>query len=285
MPAGAHRFSIGSIHCTVLSDGYFSYPVQWLFPAVEPEELTRSLASRRLPRETVLSPYTCLLIETGREVVLVDAGAGESSRTSGALRARLDLEGIRPKDVDTVVITHAHPDHAGGLIGDRRRPAFPCARHVLMESEWDFWMGVRPDLDTVKAPDEFKNRMLATARAALTTIRHQVEPISSETEIVPGVRLIPAPGHTPGHLAVMIASEGESLFNIADAAVHPLHLECLEWESGLDACSEMAVATRKELADRAAREGTRMMAFHFPFPSVGRLAARAGGGWMWEPGL
>ena len=82
MPAGSHPFRVGSIHCTVLSDGYFSYPTSWFFPNADPEELSRELERRRLPHESVLSPYTCLLVETGRHVVLVDTGGGESSRTS-----------------------------------------------------------------------------------------------------------------------------------------------------------------------------------------------------------
>src|SRR5215831_20016473 len=100
MPAGSHRFRVGSIGCTVLSDGYSSYPTSWVFPNADGERLTKSLDQRRLPREDVLSPYCCLLIETGRHVVLVDTGAGNASPSTGAVLARLEMEGIHPKDVD-----------------------------------------------------------------------------------------------------------------------------------------------------------------------------------------
>jgi len=111
-----------------------------------------------------------------------------------------------------------------------------------------------------------------------------LEPISRECEILPGVRAIPAPGHTPGHLALLIESESERLLNIGDAATHPLHLEQPEWENGFDLAPGEALRTRRELMERAVRERMHVMAFHFPFPSVGRVAARTDGGWSWTPG-
>src|SRR5689334_9815840 len=102
MPAGSHAFQVGSIRCTVLSDGYNSYPTEWFFPNADDQRLAAAFQRLRLPQEHVLSPYSCLLIEDGRHVVLVDAGGGEAASTSGAIRARLEMLGIRPADVDTV---------------------------------------------------------------------------------------------------------------------------------------------------------------------------------------
>src|SRR5580700_7232483 len=284
MPAGSHRFEGGSIRSTVLSDGYFSYPAPWFFPNAGPEELSRALETHRLPRERILSPYTCLLIETGSHVVLVDTGAGTSSATNGAIVARLQMAGIRPRDVETVVLTHAHPDHIGGAVNAAGRPTFADARHVLAEREWDLWTAPRVDLSGLRVPGEVQDSMLATARRCLNALRFQAEPIGGETEIAPGVRAIPAPGHTPGHLAILLSSKGEHLLNMGDAAVHPLHLEEPEWENGFDLAAGEAVATRRALLERAVAERMHLMAFHFPFPSVGRVAARPEGGWSWSPG-
>lgn len=283
MPEGSHRFQVGSIACTVLSDGYYSYPASWFFPNADPADLTRELESHRLPADDVLSPYTCLLIETGRHVILVDTGAGETSRTSGAIQARLEIAGIRPRDVDTVILTHAHPDHIGGAVDLCGRPAFPNARYVLSETEWEFWTAARSDLRALQVPEIAKESLHCMARRALGALRHQVETIDRESDIVPGITCIPAPGHTPGHLAVLVASDGANLLNLGDAAVHPLHLERPGWQNGFDLAADQALITRRELMNRAIDGDMRLMAFHFPFPSIGRVAVH-NGGWQWTPG-
>lgn len=284
MPTGSHHFQVGSISCTVLADGYACYPTGWFFPDADGERLSRALERRGLPVDRVLSPYSCLLIESGRRVILVDTGAGPAVTTGGAIAARLEVSGIRPKDVETVVLTHAHPDHIGGAVDARGYPAFPNAAYVLMEWEHEFWMRPRADLGGMRLPADVRQPMQAVARRTLAALHFQLEPIGCETEIAPGVVAIPAPGHTPGHLAILIVSSGEKLLNLGDAAVHPLHLEEPGWQNGFDLDAELAINTRRLLVERAAAENMHVMAFHFPFPSVGRIAAHSQGGWDWMPG-
>lgn len=285
MPEGSCEFQVGSIRCAVLSDGYYAYPVDWFFPNADPGLLAEALERRRLPQHAVLSPYTCLLVESGRHAVLIDTGAGPGNRSSGAIVARLEMAGIRPRDIDTVILTHAHPDHIGGTVGPDGRALFSNARHILSEYEWEFWRHDRPDLNQMRVPQEVRAAIGPTAKRSIETLRFQIETVDAEREVVPGVRAIPAPGHTPGHLAILIESGGERLLHIGDAAVHPLHVEFPELQNGFDQCPEQAARTRRELLELASSERMRLMAFHFPFPSVGQVGQRAGGGWDWSPGF
>jgi glyoxylase-like metal-dependent hydrolase (beta-lactamase superfamily II) len=145
-------------------------------------------------------------------------------------------------------------------------------------------MSRHPDLSHLRVPAEIQAALTPTARNTLDVLRFQIETVDRETEVVPGVRVIPAPGHTPGHLALMVTSEGRHLLNLGDAAVHPLHLEQPELENGFDQAAATAAATRRELLQRAVEERMGLMAFHFPFPSVGSVTPREEGGWTWSPG-
>jgi glyoxylase-like metal-dependent hydrolase (beta-lactamase superfamily II) len=137
----------------------------------------------------------------------------------------------------------------------------------------------------MRVPADVKAAIGPVAKRSIETLRFQIETVDGEKEVVPGVRVFPAPGHTPGHLAVLVESEGERLLHIGDAAVHPLHVEFPELQNGFDQDPEKAATTRRELLDRAVSERMRLMAFHFPFPSVGQIDQRAGGGREWTPGV
>ena len=254
MPSGSWQFEIGTIRCAVLTDGYFSYTAREFFPDAPAADLLRAGIGER-----IVCPYTCLLVQTGTRTILVDTGAGPGAPTAGAILPRLAVEGVRADDIDIVVLTHAHSDHIGGALDEGGRPVFRRARHIISEIEAEH------------------------NRRALWPFGRMIDAIDGETEIAPGLRAIPAPGHTAGHMAVMIGSNGERLLNLGDAASHPLHLKNPHWKNGFDWESETGVKTRRRLMERAEKEKARVMAFHFPFPSAGRVTAKEEG-WEWKPG-
>jgi glyoxylase-like metal-dependent hydrolase (beta-lactamase superfamily II) len=134
----------------------------------------------------------------------------------------------------------------------------------------------------LKADEHIKELLVTYARNNLLPIRGQIDLIDDETEIVPGIRAVAAPGHTPGHLALNISSGGQRLLVVSDAVIHPVHMEQPDWYAAVDLDSERAVDTRRRLLDIAANEKALVFAFHFPFPGLGRVAHK-GDGWQWQP--
>jgi glyoxylase-like metal-dependent hydrolase (beta-lactamase superfamily II) len=115
---------IGDIRCVAVNDGTFGYAPSWFFSNAPPEQLKQELHSRSLPTNQILSPFSCLLVDTGPRKVLVDTGAGNLAPTTGELLGGLQVAGLSPAEIDTVILTHGHPDHIGGNLDAEGRRAF-----------------------------------------------------------------------------------------------------------------------------------------------------------------
>jgi glyoxylase-like metal-dependent hydrolase (beta-lactamase superfamily II) len=290
MDVGSFRFGVGQFECVSVSDGALNYPPESLFSNVPLERVEEALRHLDLPTSQVMTPYTCLYIDTGEHRVMVDTGAGDlgahaadvfpgldhSTSVTGLLPENLRAAGIGPLEIDTVIITHAHPDHVGGTLDETGALVFPNAHYYISQQEWEFW---RSDAATTKAPPV----MVDTARRNLDPIKERLTFVEDTSEVIPGVHAIATFGHTPGHIALSIASEGQHLLHVSDAVLYPLHLEHQEWTPVFDMLPEQASASKGRIFDLAAEEDTLVFAHHFPpFPNLGHVCKQAQG-WHWQP--
>jgi glyoxylase-like metal-dependent hydrolase (beta-lactamase superfamily II) len=282
-------FKIGEFECIAVSDGTMTYtppnfppPAVLLFTNASGESLAQMLREYGIPLKQWtewVSPYICLVVKTGSHLVLVDTGAGALVPTTGKLIPNLKTAGIAPGDIDTVVLTHGHPDHVGGNIGSDGRPAFRNARYVMLRDEWDFWTSGRAEREI---DEHSREVLLKYARENLPPVKEQLDLVDNGAEIVPGIQAMAAPGHTPGHMVLSISSGGEQLLCISDAVLHPIHLEQPEWFAAVDVSPEQVVATRRWLLEKAASDMALVIAFHFPFPGLGHVVPK-GNVWQWQP--
>jgi glyoxylase-like metal-dependent hydrolase (beta-lactamase superfamily II) len=237
--------------------------------------------------DRVVSERNVLLVQTDQQQILIELGLGQDlipgSPYRGVLREKLVGVGISPAQIDIALISHADIDHIGGGVDENGKAAFPNARYVLSQHEWEFWLSKPERLRPNDAYGEELRRIGRTLPLErLAQFRNQVETVDAETEVVPGMRTVAAPGHTPGHTVIDIASGEDRLLFIGDLVYEPKDMEDAQWYSIFDFDPKQAIATRRRVFEQAARDGTLLMAYHLPFPGLGYVS-RHGVGWRWQP--
>ena len=205
-----------------------------------------------------------MLVNLGNQLVLIDTGAGPFlSETFGKLLDTLEVLGVEPGAIDTVIISHWHPDHVGAA-SVNGEVTFPNAQYYLSQTEWEFVQDFPPDSPHIDMFEAFE--------VAIQPVidNGQLAFYGDGEEVVGGVRAMRAPGHTPGHHIFSVGSNGEEILLIKDTAdnflvplMHP------EWGFFFDHDVDLASETRREVFGRVADEGRQIVGYHFPFPGVG----------------
>ena len=285
--AGYYRLKIGGLDAVALFDGGVTPPSdQSPFGVDEPPgAVAAALDAALLPKDRVQVPVNALLVRAGAELVLIDSGCGpHMGAAGGKMFAALSSIGVKPEHVTGVVLTHAHRDNFGGLLDAEKRPAFPQAKLFVGKKEHDFWMSSSPDLSGMAVPPESMKEFVTGAQTALGAYKDRIQLVAGKDRILESFELLDTPGHTPGHLAVVIGSGKDALLHFADVAGHhAISFAHPGWRFAFDADPALAVETRRKLFDRAAAERLRLFGAHMPFPGLGRVRKTDAGAYEFVP--
>jgi glyoxylase-like metal-dependent hydrolase (beta-lactamase superfamily II) len=279
--------AIGEFRCFPLPDGSFLYPKDAIFPGRSDAELAAGLAPEKAQAEMSVE-YSGLLVDTGKRRILIDTGAGALGPGTGHLPEGIAACGFSPEQIDTVILSHMHPDHIGGLTTAEGKFRFPHAEVVVSRHEYDFWMA--PE-NQAKLESKTLFGLGALETIMHSWIRSNVAPLASAgrlrfvdggDELATGIQALPTYGHTPGHMAILISSGRQQLLFAGDTLIQPVHVKHPDWKTVFDVVPDEAIAARRLILDRSASDCCLTFHFHFPYPCLGTVS-RSNSGYRWEP--
>jgi glyoxylase-like metal-dependent hydrolase (beta-lactamase superfamily II) len=270
-----HWLALGDLELLVVSDGVMRQDAGAVFGLV-PRIMWEPYAPELDDKYRMPLGLNALLIRSEDRTVLIDPGVGSkgarppgaiSTEKSGKLLENLVKEGVKPEDVEIVVNTHLHFDHAGGNTvseGGRPVPTFARARYFIQKGEWN----------AASHPNErTRGTYLAENLEPLEDAR-QLELVEGEVELAKGVRMIPAPGHTEDHCIIELESAGEYALYVGELAQHPVMLERLAWISAFDTLPLVSLETKRRFIERAMERNALLISVHAPYPGLGRLRVK-----------
>lgn len=277
-----HEIQIGDVNCTVIPDGMATFGMEQLkqrFPDVPEADLLGGLERVKIAPDSIPSCFNTLLIRTGDEVLLVDAGNGAGREGLGLVLENLKAAGTQPEDITTVLISHLHGDHIAGLFDENMAFVFPNARYFVAQQEWSYWA----DKELLQSMGDYGKQLFEKMKK----LEPEVKKITPGTQISPGVRTVYAPGHTAGHTGVMVESQGERLLHAVDILHSEIQFWQPDWSISFDRDKNVAQETRMKLLERAAKEDLLLLLYHLPFPGLGRVEmiheGEEGDHFAWHP--
>ena len=271
LPA-AYRFEVGGFECTVVSDGPLRLGTftEGMFRGISQERIDAILAANFLDRNDFTVDQNAVVVNTGSKLVLIDTGMGYRKiygPRTGHLLANLRAAGIDPASIDLVALSHAHPDHVWGLVGEDGKPNFPNAEIHISEADLEYWT------DEAKLSDPAIGHYIGPIRDALLPLLDRIAFLKDGQEVLSGIQSLSTPGHTVGHTSFVIASQGSSIVYTGDLAHRPLlQMENPRAEFARDTDPQQGVVSRLRLFDLAASRQIPIVAYHFPWPGVGHVA-------------
>jgi glyoxylase-like metal-dependent hydrolase (beta-lactamase superfamily II) len=269
-----HRYSLGDIAVTVLSDGFRTTSPDNYLANASKDDLVATLASAGLPTDHMRNTYAPIVLETGGKRVLIDTGNGEamfaqSKGERGRLQQNLAAAGIDRNAIDIVVISHFHADHVNGLLAADNKPAFPNAEIKVPEGEWRFWMD---DGEMSRASKGRMTELFHNNRRVFDALGRKVTRFAWDEEVAPGVTAVGTPGHSIAHTSFIVASGAAHVFVQGDVANHAIvFARYPDWHGWFDQDPVQAAATRRRVYNMLVADRMPVQAYHHPFPALSRV--------------
>ncbi|MCM2398718.1 MAG: MBL fold metallo-hydrolase [Ferrovibrio sp.] len=262
---------VGDFTITAVSDGYLHASFDFL-ANIDPAEASRMQENAGITDHTSIH-INCYLVRGGGRTILIDAGAGGFKQWGGRLTANLLLAGIHPSEIDAILLTHAHPDHVGGVMNASGEAVFPNAELVAHHREVAFW---QDDGNLSRAPERARGNFLV-ARQAFDGYRDRLRTFDAG-EVLPGMTAVPLPGHTAGHTGYRLESGGQNLLVWGDIVHFPeIQIPRPDVSIAFDQDAHLAAETRTRLLDIASSENLLIAGMHLGESAFGHIARAANG--------
>jgi glyoxylase-like metal-dependent hydrolase (beta-lactamase superfamily II) len=237
------------------------------------EQVKTVLRTAGLPDNQTPLRFIVMALKLRDQVVLIDSGTGGHpiyGNGNGRLFESMAAAGLDPKAVKTILISHLHGDHIYGLMNNETNAQiFPDAEIVVPASELKWWTW--PGVESIDLGPTRKG-LAPRIQSTIATWKN-VRPFEGEPELLPGVRVVQAPGHSPGMVTHLVSSGGKQFLISADVVNLSPHIQTNpEWQLSIDQDPQMAVETRRKIFDRAVADRLIISGTHWLMPNVGTLA-------------
>ncbi|WP_179711446.1 MBL fold metallo-hydrolase [Paraburkholderia bryophila] len=261
---------VGDFMITAISDGYLTASLDFL-SNIDSSEASR-IQTDAGQKEPASVHINCYLVRGAGRTILIDGGAGGIKQWGGRLRTNLSLAGVKPSEIDTILLTHAHPDHVGGLVDAAGHISFPNAELVAHQREVEFW---QDDGNLSRASERARGNFLI-ARQVFDGYRDKLRTFN-EGEVLPGIRAMSLPGHTEGHSGYLLESRDQGLLVWGDI-VHFPHIQIKRPDVSIafDQDPTLAATTRSRLLDRVSSEGLLIAGMHLGELGFARIKLASG---------